>query len=87
MDWDNGNNQDLELIGSATLTFANPIAGANYQLEITQGGTGSNTITWPAIKWQNASSPTLSTGVGEIDIISLYYNGTSYFGSYSFNFA
>ena len=87
VNWNDGNNQDMELIGSATLTFSNPIAGANYQLQITQGGVGSYTITWPSIKWQNATSPTLSTAVGAIDIISLYYDGTSYFGSYSFGFA
>ena len=87
VNWDNSNNQSLTLIGSTTLTFSNPLSGANYMLEITQGGAGSYTITWPTIKWQNATPPTLSTAVGKIDIISLFYDGTSYFGTFALNFA
>jgi hypothetical protein len=86
VDWNNGNNQDMELIGSATLTFSNPIAGANYQLQITQGGVGSYTITWPTIKWANSVPPTLSTTVGKIDLVTIYYNGADYLGSWAVNF-
>jgi hypothetical protein len=88
VNWNDGNNQDMELIGSATLTFSNPIAGANYQLQITQGGVGSYTITWPGnVYWANATPPTLSTAVGKIDIVSLYYNGANYFATFLLNFA
>jgi hypothetical protein len=87
INWDNSNNQSITLIGSTTLTFSNPLSGANYQIEITQGGVGSYTITWPTIKWMNATSPTLSTVVGRTDIVSLYYDGTNYYGTFALNFA
>ena len=87
VNWDSSNNQTLTLIGSTTLTFSNPVSGANYMLQITQGGVGSYTITWPTIYWMNASPPTLSTAVGKIDIISLFYDGTKYLGTYALNFA
>jgi hypothetical protein len=87
VDFDEGNNQYLTLTGSTTLTFSNPIAGANYSLLLTQGGVGSYTVTWPTIKWANAIPPTLSTTVGKIDLVNLLYDGTSYYGSWAVNFA
>ena len=87
VNWDDSNNQSITLIGSTTLTFSNPLSGANYQIEITQGGVGSYTITWPTIKWMNATPPTLSTVVGRVDIVSLYYDGTNYYGTFALNFA
>jgi hypothetical protein len=86
LDWDNGNNQSATLTGAVNLGLSNPIAGANYSLTITQGGSGSNVITFPAIKWANSIPPTLSTGVGDIDLITLQYNGTDYLGAWAVNF-
>jgi hypothetical protein len=87
VNWNDSNNQSLTLINSTTLTFTNPLSGANYLLEITQGGVGLYTITWPTIKWMNATPPTLSTAVGATDIVSLYYDGTNYYGTFALNFA
>jgi hypothetical protein len=87
IDFDNGNNQGLTLTGSTTLSFSNPIPGANYTLAVTQGGSGNYAITWPTIKWVGATPPTLSISVGAVDFISLTYDGTSYYGTYAFNFA
>jgi hypothetical protein len=89
IDWDDANNQTLSLTSSITsLTLSNPIAGASYSLAITQAGTGSYTITWPAsVKWPAGFTPILSTGVGEIDVISLIYDGTNYYGSAALNFS
>jgi hypothetical protein len=57
-------------------------------LQITQGGIGSYTITWPGnVYWANATPPTLSTAVGKIDMVSLYYDGTNYFATFLLNFA
>ena len=72
----------------SSLTLSNPVSGANYMLEITQGGVGSYTITWPAtVKWAGASGPVLSTAVGKIDVVSLFYDGTNYLSTYALNFA
>jgi hypothetical protein len=89
VNWDEGNNQKVSIDASVTtLTLSNPIAGGNYQLQLTQGGVGANTITWPGtVKWAGASGPTLSTAVGKIDVVSFLYDGTNYLGTYALNFA
>ena len=86
LNWDNGNNQSATLTGAVNLAFSNPIAGANYSLTLIQGGAGSYTVTWPTTKWVGSVPPTLSTAIGAIDLIGLYYDGTNYYGSYGLNF-
>jgi hypothetical protein len=88
VNWDEGNNQKVSIDTSVTtLTLSNPIAGANYMLQITQGGAGSNTVTWPAsVKWAYNNPPVLTTAVGRIDVINLFYDGTSYLGTFALNF-
>jgi hypothetical protein len=46
-------------------------------LILTQGGSGGYTITWPSsVSWGSAGTPTLSTTVGQTDVITLMsYNG------------
>jgi len=86
LDWDNGNVQKVTLAGNRTFTFADPKAGARYMIELIQDGTGSRTITWPTIKWQDGSAPTLTTTAGKTDLIFITWDGTDYFGSSSLNF-
>ena len=54
-------------------------------------GDGNDTITaghyYTNVKWAGGARPTLSTGNGAIDIISLYFDGTSYHGVASLGFA
>lgn len=85
--WTDGQNQKLTLTASTTLTFASPGAGMTAKLKLTQGGTGSYTVTWPTIKWAGGAAPTLSTAVGAIDIVSLYYDGSAYYGTAGIGFA
>src|SRR5678815_1743532 len=69
------------------LTLNNPIAGAIYRLYLLQDGTGSRTVTWPAaVKWTAGTAPTLTLTAGKTDLITLVYDGTSYFGSSSLNY-
>jgi hypothetical protein len=78
IDWNNSNIQRLVLTGSATLTFSNPIAGSRYLLVITQDGTGSRTITWPAaVKWSSGTAPTLTTTASATDLCTFAYTGLS----------
>lgn len=72
-----------------TLTITNPVAGEYYTVKVVQDATGSRTITtWPTgIKWAGGAAPTLSTAANAIDIISFYYDGTNYFGTYQLGFA
>jgi len=84
-------NWDMDLGGSAQLTlagsrtFAAPTnfrQGSTYMLAVIQGGAGSNTITWNSVfKWPGGVAPTLSTGVGDVDIIAFYsYDGVNLYG-------
>lgn len=90
IDWNNGQKQSLTITGApCVLAFTAPPGAGNFLLVLTQGAGGSKTITWPGtVKWpSNGSAPTLSTTAAEIDIISFFYDGTNYYGSYSLDFA
>ena len=82
----NGNIVDLALNSSTTLTFASHVVGT-FIIQVTQGGAGSNTLTYPAsVKWSGGTAPTLTTAVGKTDILTFYHDGTSFFGTYSLNY-
>jgi hypothetical protein len=87
INWNNGQNQIRTLTSSGSLTLSNPVDGVTYTLRIVQGGSGSYTVTWPSIKWVGDTAPTLSTAVGKSDIITLKYDGTSYWGHAAIGFA
>ena len=82
----NGNIVELTLTASTTLTFASHVIGT-YIIQVTQGGTGSYTLTYPAsVKWSGGVVPTLTTTVGKTDILTFYHDGTTFFGTYSLNY-
>lgn len=86
LDFNNGEAQKVTMTASCTFTFSNPQNGASYVLKLVQGGSGSYTATWPGtVKWAG-SAPTLSTSVGKIDLITFYYDGTSYYGNSSIGY-
>jgi hypothetical protein len=64
----------------SSLAFTNMPAGGSVTLIITQGGTGSYTLTTTGIKYAGGSS-TLSTAVGAIDMLNILFDGTNYYGS------
>jgi hypothetical protein len=87
IDFANGYTQKLTMTGNCTLTLSNPKSGANYILRLLQDGTGSRTMTWPvAVKWPSGTAPTLTTTAAKNDLINLYYDGTSYYGSFVLNY-
>ena len=91
IDWNVSQKQKLTITGTSnTINFTNPAGACNLQLKIVQGD-GSDTITaghyHANVKWAAGTRPTLSTGNGAIDIISLYFDGTSYHGVASLGFA
>ncbi len=87
LDLSAGDTQTLTLTNApVALTLNNPVSGVIYTLHLLQDGTGSRTVTWPTIKWTGGSAPTLTTTLGKTDIITLYYDGTSYYGSSSLNY-
>jgi hypothetical protein len=58
----------------ATLTISNPNDGQTVVLRLTQDGTGTRTMTWPAaVKWPNAIAGILSTAINSVDILTMTY--------------
>jgi hypothetical protein len=86
IDITNGNSVYLTLTGNiTTLTLSNPSAAGSdcsVRIYIEQGGTGSYTVAWGSVLWASATAPTLSTGVGDIDVVVLTTvdGGTTWFG-------
>lgn len=89
IDWKLG-NKDFHTFGSQneTFVFTAPTNPCNILLVLKQDSTGSRTVSWPAaVKWTGGTAPTLTTAANSIDIISFYYDGTSYYGVDSLNFS
>ena len=90
IDWNVSQKQKVTITGTGiTCNFTNPPGPCNLMLKVIQGdgsdviGTWDSDIKWPA----NGTAPTLSTGNGDIDILSFYFDGTNYFGVASLDFA
>jgi hypothetical protein len=82
----NGNIVDLTLNASTTLTFSSHAIGT-FIIQVTQGGIGSNTLTYPAsVRWSGGTPPTLTTAVGKTDILTFFHDGTLFYGTYSLNY-
>lgn len=87
IDWTLSNKQKSTLTGNCTFTFTAPAGPCSLILKLVQDGTGSRTVTWPAaVHWSGGTAPTLTTTLNKVDIISFYYDGTTYFGNSSLNF-
>ena len=91
IDWNVSQKQKLTITGTSnTINFTDPAGACNLILKIVQGD-GSDTITagnyHANVKWAGGAKPTLSTANGAIDIVSFYFDGTSYHGVGSIGFA
>ena len=81
IDWNTGNAHRSKLTDNCTYTFSNPATGAYYSMEVLQDATGSRIATWPAtVKWDNGTTPTLTTTANKKDVFGFYYNGAVYIG-------
>jgi hypothetical protein len=74
----------ITLTGNCTFTLTGATAGqvAALELILTQDGTGSRTVTWPAsVKWAGGA-PTLSTAAAAVDriVLTSYNGGTTWYG-------
>ena len=90
IDWNTSQKQKVTITGTGiTCNFTNPAGACNLLLKVVQGDGSDVIATWDSdIKWPtNDTVPTLSTGNGDIDIISFYFDGTNYFGVASLDFA
>ena len=85
LDLSTGNVLQVVLTGSTTLAFTNPKIGT-YIIKIKQDATGNRSLTFPAIKWSDAAVPTITTTPNAVDLITIIYDGTDYYGSCLQNF-
>ena len=85
LDFSTGNILKVSLGANiTTLSVTNATAGT-YLLEIIQGGT--YTVAFPAAwKWSGGTAPTITATSGKTDIITIVYDGTTYFASAVQNF-
>ena len=89
VDWTVKQVQRVTITGaSLAATFTAPAGPARLLLVVVQGD-GSDTIDWSGVTvlWPGNVEPTLSTGSGDVDIITFYYDGTSYHGVANYDFA
>lgn len=81
-----GSVQKYTLTGNITLSaFGTPLAGQSLTLILVQDGTGSRILT-STMKWSGGTK-TLSTAASSIDIVTIYYDGTTYYASLAKGFA
>jgi hypothetical protein len=74
------------LTGNITINaLGNSVAGSGATLILTQDGTGNRTLT-STMKFSGGQK-TLSTAAGAIDIMSVFYDGTTYYASLGKGFA
>ncbi len=89
VDWNDGNKARVTMTGNiGTMAFTNPPTPGSCLLVLVHSGAGRLVTTWDAdIKWVNGgAAPTLSLNSGDEDIVSFYFDGTSYYGTFSKDF-
>jgi hypothetical protein len=88
IDWRLGNKAAATLTANSTIYFIAPNKPANLLFVVTQNTTGTgNAIVWgTTVRWAGGTAPTLTTTTSKSDIISLFYNGSQYFGTSTLNF-
>lgn len=85
-DPNNGSVQKITLTGSITLnSLSNVASGDSLTLIVKQPSSGGPYTLSSTMKFSGANK-TLSTGANEIDIITIFYDGTDYLASLSTNF-
>ena len=88
LDLSTTNTFDLTLNLSCTFTFTNPPASGKLKtvtVILRQGTGGTRTATFTNAKYTDAVVPTLSTTVGQVDVLSFFTvnAGAMYFGSFA----
>ena len=70
-----------------TLTITNAVFGT-YLLKFTQDATGSRNIVFPTVNWKWASGviPDLTNAANKTDIVTLIYDGTTFYATIVQNF-
>jgi len=88
-DCDLGNSAETTMTGNRTLGAPTNLKdGATYVLKIIQDGTGTRTLAYNAVwKFPGGTAPVLSTGSGEVDMLTAWSDGTNLYASLQNNFS
>lgn len=79
----------VTLAGNRALQISSSVAGHYYTLRVIQDNTGSRSLTLPSpskVANGGSGSVSLSTGTGSIDILTVFYDGSTYWWTYGLNF-
>lgn len=76
---DNGNLQSLTITGAVTIALTTPTHPGKFTVIITQDGTG-HVYSISGVKFPGGTAPSYSTAASKIDVISLIYDGTNWYG-------
>ena len=88
IDWRDGNHQKLTLDENLTLTFIDPDGPTNLIAHFVQDAGATNTVAWPAnVDWEGGTAPVITATNGAIDIVTLYFDGSRYFGGFLQDFS
>jgi hypothetical protein len=81
LDWTKSNKQSITLSGNTTFSVTTSPAGAcNLTLIIKQPAGANHSVTFPSsFKWPGGTAYTATATNGAVDIISIFFDGTSYF--------
>ncbi len=87
LDLSTGNVFTINLSSNiSTLTLSNAAVGT-YLVKFVQDATGSRTVSFPAAwKWAGGLAPLLTTTANKLDIVTLVYDGTTYYATIVKNF-
>lgn len=82
-----GNVFFVTLAGNRTIAFSNIEIGQSVRVYVTQDSTGSRTLAYPISVHFKGGAPTLSTGVGETDVLnfSTATSAQTIHGTYAIN--
>jgi hypothetical protein len=78
LDTEDGNLQKLTVTGNTT--FTDSMTGGDY-MTLILASVGSDTITWPTIKWAGGSAPTLDATADNIIVLTKF--GSDLYASYT----
>lgn len=76
---DNGNLQSITITGAVAITQTTPTHPGKYTLIVTQDATG-HVYSLSGVKYPGGVAPTYSTAANKVDIISIVYDGTNFYG-------
>lgn len=82
----NGKNQEITLTASTTITMPTSLAAGLTQqidMKLIQDNTGSRTVAWVNVTWDNGVAPTVATAIGAITAVSFINSPLGVRGFYS----